>query len=65
MEKKERNIDRLQEIADIIGDVYLTEMFWDMFSDLSLKNQEYYISRAQKIRDEELGAGKGDSSKNF
>ncbi|MGG1571633.1 hypothetical protein [Fictibacillus sp. NRS-1165] len=49
---KEKNREKLQEIADVIGDGALTEMFWDMFDDLSIKNQKHYLERAERIMKE-------------
>ena len=54
MNKKQINREKLDEIADHIGDMYLMEMFWDMFDDLSEKNQRYYIERAERIKNNHL-----------
>lgn len=49
MTKKQANREKLQEIADRIGDMYLTEMLWDMFDDLSEQKQKTYIAQALRI----------------
>jgi len=47
--RKELNRQRLEECAEVTGDLILTEMFWNMFEDLSATKQEYYIDVARKI----------------
>ena len=59
MNKKQINREKLDEIADHIGDMYLMEMFWDMFDDLSEKNQRYYIERAERIKNNHLNKQEG------
>jgi hypothetical protein len=49
------NREKLQQIADIGGDLMLNEMLWDMFEDLSLVNQKHYIARAARIVKRETG----------
>lgn len=48
-DKKKENRAELDRISDYIGDMYLMEMFWDMFDDLSIANQKKYIERAKRI----------------
>jgi hypothetical protein len=50
MTNKEKNRKQLEVIAEHIGDMYLMEMFWDMFDDLSEANQKHYIKRALEIK---------------
>jgi hypothetical protein len=49
MTNKEKNKQELQEIADHIGDLYLMEMFWDMFDMLSESKQKIFIKQARAI----------------
>lgn len=51
---KKKNREVLERIADNLGDLYLMEMFWDMFSDLSATKQKYYIERAERIEQNHL-----------
>lgn len=53
--KKKQNREELQRIADVTGDRCIMVMFWDMFDDLSLKNQKHYIERAKRIVKDETG----------
>jgi len=52
MTNKESNREKLQQIADNIGDLYLMEMFWSMFDDLSESKQKTYITWAKRIENE-------------
>ncbi len=47
--RKQENRQKLEEIADGVGDLILSQMFWHMFDDLSATKQEYYIKWAQEI----------------
>jgi hypothetical protein len=47
--QKEKNYETMSEIADQIGDMYLMELFWNMFEDLSAVKQKVYIERAKDI----------------
>lgn len=44
---KSENREKLQALANVVGDMFLMEMFWDIFDDLSIKNQEKYLKRAE------------------
>jgi len=49
MTNKEKNLKEIEEIAERIGDTYLTEMFWSMFKDIPVSKQGYYIEWAKRI----------------
>lgn len=52
--QKEKNYDTLLELAENIGDLYLMELFWDMFNDLSETKQKKYIERVKEIIKDQL-----------
>lgn len=49
MTNKEKNRQELEEIAERIGDMYLMEMFWNMFDKLSESKQKIFIKQAKEI----------------
>jgi|GEM_PF-2464640 len=49
MTNKQKNRKELEEIAERIGDMYLMEMFWDMFDMLPESKQKIFIKQAKEI----------------
>ena len=56
--KKEKNIEKLENIAEWCGDIKLTEMLWSMFADLSETKQRFYIEWAERIATWDSGYSK-------
>ena len=49
MTNKEKNRQELEKIADNIGDMFLMEMFWSMFDELTVSKQKIFIKQAKEI----------------
>ena len=49
MTNKQKNRKELEEIAERIGDMYLMEMFWDMFDMLPESKQKIFVKQAREI----------------
>jgi hypothetical protein len=55
MNQKQNNREELERVAEYVGDLFLSELFWNMFDDLSAANQKKYIAAAKAIVERERG----------